>query len=276
MRQHLSSVHSISYSWERSTVRLPPDKAASASNTIGEFGYSEGKFWDYYDNNYQPGKVAFERKAFDGKFYQRLEPATEKLFVSVKPSSHVFSGQPLLHSFSFVISGEQYNFELFANEATWLEFAKGAKLIEPQKVNGHECDVISFDRPAIPKKTVAASFQIFAAKDLGSYPIRMTNKTSSAIGQHDVVEFKKVDVPGGFIVIPTKLKGSATDENGKVINTSESTLKLTSLNEPLADSMFYLTGPEKVRAVDLPDDVPDDFAARRTAALAKAGGPERP
>jgi hypothetical protein len=276
MRQHLSSVNSVSYSFERSMVRTLPEKAARTNNTIGEFGYSKGKFWDYFDSNYEPGKVAFVREAFDGKFYQRLEPAREELVVWVKPSSHVFNGQPLLHPFGFVIPGGQYNFELFTNEATWLEFAKKAKLVEPQTINGHECEVIAFERPAIPKKTMAASFQIFAAKDLGLYPIRLINKTPPVIGQGDVVEFKKVDVPGGFIVIPTKFKSSATDENGKVISTTEFTLKLTSLNEPLADSKFYIIGPEKIRPVDLPADIPDDFVARRSAALAKGGATEKP
>src|SRR6476646_3217864 len=62
MRQHLASINSVSYSFERSMVRTLPEKAARTNNTIGEFGYSKGKFWDYFDSNYEPGKIAFVRQ----------------------------------------------------------------------------------------------------------------------------------------------------------------------------------------------------------------------
>jgi hypothetical protein len=104
---------------------------------------------------------------------------------------------------------------------------------------------------------------------LGSYPIRVVSTSKISVGQGDVLESKKVDTADGFIVIPTKYQGVALDENGVVILTSKYTLTLNSLNEPLADSKFYITGPDKIRTVDLPKDVPDDFAARRSSALVK-------
>ncbi len=195
----------------------------------------------------------YERTAFDGLAYQTYDNKSLLIIDSQMPGKPYTALQPVSYPFIFAYTGiGRLTFEEISNEEVWDELGNRAKTEPSETVNDHPCDVVSFTKPAADSKEML--WKVYAARDLGYYPIRRTSVHGKRHSVTDVTEWKVVPSALGDVVIPIKIMSETRDVEGRLTQSTSFAVSLKSVNVDLDDSLFSLKRfePERTKYVDAP------------------------
>ncbi len=257
MRDSFARIRSIHYTFESTHYSRGPVRThAWTSKTDGELALANGKFYSSFNGTTtrDNGSKWSGATAFDGSKYQRYD-SNNSLTVSSKMTdrSPYGSHQPVMHPFLFAYTRPgPITFEEISKQESWDELGNRAKLEPSEIVKGHPCDVVSFakESEAIPKSEVF--WKIYAARDLGYYPVRQITAYRNTRTVLDVTEWKVVPTAMGDVVIPIKITLESRDDGGVLLSSHSHAVRLLSVNEEVPDSLFSLMrfNPEKVKYLD--------------------------
>jgi hypothetical protein len=166
--------------------------------------------------------------------------------------------QPVMYPFLFARTRTgRLTFEDISNQDVWDEIGNRAEMEPSEVVNRHPCDVVSFATQGANREM---SWKVYAARDLGYYPIRKDAVDGNLHSVSDVTEWKVVPSAFGDVVIPTKIVAETRDAEGQLTQSTSFAVNLKSVNAELDDSLFSLKRfePDRTKYVDsAPDLAPE-------------------
>jgi hypothetical protein len=253
IRDSLSRIRSIHYTFEStyfSAIRA--SQPARTTKTDAEFAFDNGKFYSSLNGNSTSGSKWFETSAFDGSKYQRYDGRL--LIVSSEMPEQPYGAlQPVTHPFLFAWTRDtgRLSFEVISKQESWDEIANRSKLESSEMVNGHPCDVISFTTQPDSSPKHDVFWKVYAARDLGYYPVRETTVNGNYSSVLDVTEWTVVPNAKGDVVVPIKIV-SESRQGEHLVQSKSYDVRLISVNEEVNESLFSLMRfkPERVKHVD--------------------------
>jgi hypothetical protein len=254
VRDSFARIRSIHYTYElKSFSALSPRTPSYTSKSDGEFALDNGRFYSSVDGSTtrDNGSKWFGATAFDGSQYQQYD--SNRLMISSQMPESPYPLQPVMYPFMFArTSTGRLTFEETCNQQSWDELGNRAKLEPSEIVNGHPCDVVSFTKQSGTTPPFDVSWKVYAARDLGCYPVRETTSHGNSRSVLDVTEWKVVPGATGNVVIPIKIVTESRDDAGSLVQSKSYSVRLISVNEAVNEGLFSLMRfkPERVRYVD--------------------------
>lgn len=253
IRASFEKIRTIHYTFESNVSVFPVGKPSRNTPTNAEFAFENGHFYSSFhvDATSSQRGIMDERTAFDGLVYQRLNNKSSSLIIDSKLPSRPYSVvQPVMYQFVFAYNRNgRLTIEDISNQEVWDELTSHAILEHPEIVNGHPCDVVSF---STQRGTRELSWKLYAARDLGNYPVRASFVDRNVHTVSEVTEYKVVASPMGDVVVPVRITENSTDSTGRMTHSISFSVRLKSVNVDLDDSLFSLKrfDPERTKYVD--------------------------
>jgi hypothetical protein len=251
----LARIKSIHYTFESTSYSSGPAQTYT-SKADAEFALENEKFYSSVNGSTTRGEGSswFVATAYDGSKYQRLDSNTFLTISSQVPERSPYgAGQPVMYPFMFAYprSGP-LTLEGISNQESWDALGSRAKLESSAIVDGHPCEVVSFTKQSGTTPPFEMSWKVYAARDLGYYPVRQTTSHGNTHSVLDVTEWKVVPGAMGDVVIPIKIRTESRDDGGSLLQSSSYSVRLISVNEEVPQSLFSLMRfkPERVKHLD--------------------------
>jgi hypothetical protein len=251
MRQTLRAISSIQYDFRFEQVSPGATSNAAKYSQVGEFAWSEGKFYSKCSIRPEQGEL-HTCEAFDGELGQRLEDRVNEVVVYTKIPTLPYTGlQPILEPFRFLhwdmSRGHRFDLDTYREESIWNSSIEKPSLVAPRTVAGHECEVVQFDLAPAPGLT--RHWEVCAAKDLDYYPIESSLLSDDGKKRMQstmtVKELADLKTGTGRVIVPLRIEAEGHDPTRTLKATQVFTIdKLTlKVNEPIPKEKFYLKQP---------------------------------
>ena len=117
-------------------------------------------------------------------------------------------------------AGRGLTFEKISNQESWDELENRAELEPSEIVNGHPCEIVSFTKQSGTSPHFEVSWKVYAARDLGYYPVRQTTSYGNNRSVLSVTEWKVMPAARGYVVIPINIVSESRDEGGSLVQSS--------------------------------------------------------
>jgi hypothetical protein len=252
VRQSLFAFSSIEfrYQWQYVGVRAGEASNQAVYGNAGEFAYADGKFFsDYYIT---VGKeTSHGYSAFDGELYQSISPNSNRLGVSSGLRVHTPYAAilPIMKPCAAFLGyedhegGLRFDIDSHRTPAMWHAVQTTASLDKPEAVRNHPCTVVTFTQG--PERFLS-HFKLYAAIDLGFYPIRVIRQAGEASKNRTVIinvtELADRKTANSRPLVPLRMETITEDAIGTRLGTEIATIDAESLkiDQPIASDRLYL------------------------------------
>lgn len=243
-KSHINSVKSLSYISE--DQRIGPNGNVVLNNQQ-DFKYDTGRY--YAAARSLDKEKAFGRTiAYDGKFYQELNPQQASLYLRRKINNGRIrypGPEALVMAYGFAIEPlleNDLSIDALKRDDTWNRLSEVSTYIGSKNIRGHECHVVKFALNAPNNEKVI--YEVAFADDLGMFPIHFEAKLNDTklVAVQDVEDYMVDNKSKQPVILPLTIVTVGYDEDGNKhhvtkINVDKNTVEI---NKNIPESVFTI------------------------------------